>query len=284
MRLFFILLLLPLQLHAVEMSETFRQYWYHKGAEMTRYELEQARYGETHNGHAVLVFVSEPFDKDEHVKSDNSQATAAVAALKLNHTRTFNTGIYPYSVMQSIFQPIDTGTFPHVLKTSLSVQEWCGHVFEQYNKRDDGWQRRLFSYFQSEGDREHTLPEAWLEDELWTRLRLDPDSIPEGEVDMIPASLFLRLAHRPAQVHQARISRRQDGDSYSLLQVTYTDLQRELQIRYESAFPHRIESWTEQTARGKTSARKTHRIHGPYWRWNSNADRFRREQLGLDRD
>ena len=46
--------------------------------------------------------------------------------LKLNQSLKFNTGIYPYSVMMSAFQPVDRNNYPHAVKVTNTVQEWCG--------------------------------------------------------------------------------------------------------------------------------------------------------------
>ena len=45
----------------VDEDNQFKEYWYQGKAEITSYDLEQARYGELHKGHAVLVFVTEEF-------------------------------------------------------------------------------------------------------------------------------------------------------------------------------------------------------------------------------
>ena len=53
---------------AAALSQEFKDYWYSGEAELTRYELEQARYGEIHRGDAVLIFVTEDFRTDKQVK------------------------------------------------------------------------------------------------------------------------------------------------------------------------------------------------------------------------
>ena len=85
--------------------KTFGDYWYQGKAEITSYEMEQARYGEIRKGHAVLIFVTEDFSKSKQVKLDNPQKDPedAVKILKLNFVRKFITGIYPYSIMTSVF-------------------------------------------------------------------------------------------------------------------------------------------------------------------------------------
>ena len=47
-------------------DKDFNSYWYNYGAEISRFELEQGRYGEIRPGHVVLIFVTEPFLPDIH--------------------------------------------------------------------------------------------------------------------------------------------------------------------------------------------------------------------------
>ena len=110
----------------ITLSKEFNDYWYNGEAEITSYKLEQARYGEMRDGKAVLVFVTEDFLPEVQVKADN-YSKANTPILKLNATKNFNTGIYPYSIMQSTFYPVANNQ--HALKISASVQEWCGHVY-----------------------------------------------------------------------------------------------------------------------------------------------------------
>ena len=55
----------------------FSRYWQQGKAELTSYTLEQARYGEIHQGEAVLVFVTEDLSKTKQVKLDNPAAIAS---------------------------------------------------------------------------------------------------------------------------------------------------------------------------------------------------------------
>ena len=83
-------------------DQAFNSYWHAGKAELSKYSLQQSRYGELHEGHAVLVFVTERMNPKKQVKADRPGADT-VPVLKLNATRKFNTGIYPYSVMTSVF-------------------------------------------------------------------------------------------------------------------------------------------------------------------------------------
>ena len=88
------------------LSEEFKKYWYAGNAEITSYKLEQARYGELREGTSVLIYVTEPFLPEVQVKADRSNSTN-IPVLKLNATKKYLTGIYPYSIMSSTFYPVD---------------------------------------------------------------------------------------------------------------------------------------------------------------------------------
>jgi len=81
----------------ISKHKDFDQYWNQGKAEITTYDLYQARYGEMRQGEAVIVFVTENFSKEKQVKTDNPNAVATpvIPVLKMNLTKRFYTGIYP---------------------------------------------------------------------------------------------------------------------------------------------------------------------------------------------
>ncbi len=273
---------------------TFNDYWYSGKAEITRYELEQARYGEMRKGDAVLIFVTEDFLDDKQVKYEFGDREHAVPVLKLNFTRKFYTGIYPYSVMSSIFTPVDPER-QSTLKVTASSQEWCGHTFMQLNNRGDKFDVQLRSYFQKEGDRDFQIEKALLEDEVWTRIRLNPESLPTGEVKVIPGAQFARFRHVPLKVETAtaRLTASTDEElssqPLSVYTLEYQGLERQLRITFETAFPHQIVAWQETHRSGfgenakllTTKARKTNSIRTNYWSKNKLSDSHMRDDLGI---
>ena len=224
----------------------FDNYWFQGKAEITSYSLEQERYGEPRTGDVVLVFVTEDFSKKKQVKLDDGQKAGddRVPILKLNTVKKFKTGIYDYSMFQSVFTPIDLKTFPRSLKTACSNQEWCGNTFTQLNLDGKNWRLREFSYFETEGDIDQKLPAALLEDELWTRLRIDPASIPTGDVELVPALFFSRLKHEKFRVEAATISMQTVGNE-RVMKLEYKKLSRSLTIRCEAVSPYKIIGWEE---------------------------------------
>jgi hypothetical protein len=282
-----ILLFLFLPMAVDTAPADFRQYWYQGKGELTRYALEQARYGEIHKGDAVMIFVTEPFLSDKQVKLESGKSPAAVSVLKLNLTKKFFTGIYPYSLMTSVFSPVDFQKHK-TLKVSSSTQEWCGHTYSQLNYRNDSYQALMHSYFQDEADQNLTLKSAWLEDEIWTRIRLAPESLPVGNIQVIPALQYVRLGHIDLKVEPATASRKTEGKT-EIYNLQYKNLKRALTIRFDAAFPHMIQSWEEKSPGGfgpdapmlTTRATKTHSMLVDYWNKNNVTDAPLRNQLGL---
>lgn len=263
-----------------KLSKEFAPYWYAGVAELCSYDVVQERYGEIRQAEQVNIFVTEDLSASKQVKLDNpAQAgTDRVPVLKLNSIRRFQTGIYDYSIMQSVFTPV--GGQPS-LKVSTSIQDWCGHVFSQYNLTDSGYRLREYSYFESEGDHETLLAQALLEDEIWTRIRLDPSSIPTGKMDVIPAALYNRFQHQPCSVQKAEIQLQEKGTE-SLLSLRYTDIDRSLTVRFNTEFPHEIRGWEELSA-GNTISKGTLKAirRSAYWGENNNVNEPLRDSLQL---
>lgn len=265
--------------------DEFGDYWYQGKAELTSYKLEQARYGQIHEGHAVLVFVTEPFSKKKQVKLDYPAGAGQdeVTVLKLNFTKKFVTGIYPYSMMQSVFSPVELTQYPHALKTSMTAQEWCGHTFTQLNLEKEAYRLHGFSYFESEGDVQKELPLTWLEDEIWTRIRLNPADLPTGSLQMIPGSFFLRLKHHEFEAvkAEATLSTSEADAATQVYELSFPGYDRQLRIRFERAFPHRILGWEERYNGLTTKATRMEVLQDPYWQHNRKQDTALRARLGL---
>ena len=275
-------------LHCVSPSPSaanFHQYWYEQGAEINRFELQQARYGELRKGEMTMIFVTEPFNVVQQVKSDTSKGKEVKNVLKLNLTRDFNTGVYPYSTMTSVFTEIDAPGLP--VKVTVSATEWCGMVYHQLNRQPDKWLSRHFSYFQSEGDRQIELERVFSEDGILNLIRLNPKELPEGNFKVIPSLLFLRLLHRELKAYQA--SAVASPGKYKLV---YPQLNRELVIRYQVNFPHRIESLAETRFDGfgskkrklTTKAKNVMVRMMPYWEKNALKDKKLRKEMGYGLD
>lgn len=265
-----------------------QSYWYSGKAEVASYELQQVRYGQVHDGQAVLIFVTEDFSKSKQVKSNSIPAGDSDLAkvLKLNAMREFTTGIYPYNIMQSIFTPVEEKE-DYSFKVSTSIQDWCGHTYQQINLREYKYGYTRHSYFENEADAFFELEQSLLEDELFNLIRINPKELPVGEIELIPGTIFVGLMHQSPSPRTAKASLKKhasnpDWETYT---VAYQSLSRSLKIHFETQAPYRIMGWEESyESQGKelrtVASYKTH-LHIDYWNHNSIQDEVLRAKLQL---
>ena len=266
------------------LSDEFKSYWYAGEAEITSYKLQQARYGELREGSAVLVYVTEPFLAEEQVKANRNNSDN-ISVLKLNSTKNYLTGIYPYSIMNSTFYPVYDNQ--HAVKVSTSVQEWCGHVYSQLNNRDQ-FEIKSHSYFEGEADQQLSLTKSWLENEIWTKIRINPADLPVGEIEMIPSFEYIRTAHKEFRTYKAVAELIEDGNS-KIYSITYPALERTLRIEFSKSFPYNIRGWSETFKSGygpnakvlTSEATRLKELKTPYWRQNGIEDEKLRLELGI---
>lgn len=264
----------------------FHARWSDGRAEMSSYRATVNRYGELRPAELVLVYVTEPMNRRTWIKDDDARGADRVDVLKLNVSLKFQTGVYPYSVLTSVFAPVDrwrAEPFAPV-KVTLTVQEWCGHVFHGLWPGDDRYVSQVFSYFASEGEgREEvpTAPGALYEDALLIQLReLDGPFANGGDWrgSLVPSLWAARRAHRPLRPVDASVTRARatlDGAAVHRFEVRYADVTRTVDV--EAAEPHRVLGWR---ASDGEEARLVGTARLPYWQLNHNGDERRREDFG----
>lgn len=266
--------------------EEWGKYWFQGKAEISSFDLEQYRYGEARAGEAVLIFVTEDFSRKKQVKLDNPQEVGKdkISVLKMNQTRDFVTGIYPYHMMLSAFTP--TKEKSQGLKFTSSVQEWCGQSFTQLNLNgQDSYSGKLFSYFEKEGDQSISLT-GMAEDDLWNLIRISPNEIPLGSVMMFPSLFYQRFSHQELVAEEAFIRVLDISNDRKQLELTYSSGSRVLKIDFEKEFPHEIMAWEESQTKSNgqkevTKARRKAVKLIDYWTKNGVEDEFLREELKL---
>lgn len=267
-----------------DLTKEFKNYWYDGTAEITSYKLQQNRYGELREGTTTLIYVTEPFLKDKQVKP-NVATKETISVLKLNTSTKFITGIYPYSIMNSAFYPLQNQD--HAIKVSNSIQEWCGHVYTQLNLRNKVNITR-HSYFEQEADSELLLEQSALEDELWLQIKVAPETLPVGEIELLPSLTYLGLNHKKIKSYKATTALVLNDEIFSY-SITYPELSRKLNITFSATFPYGIQGWTETIDVNRngtieqyiTTAKKNQTIKVAYWQKNKNSDVTLRDSLGL---
>ena len=269
-------------------------YWYQGEAEISSYHLRQNRYRGVHPGEAVLIFVTEDFLTEEQVKNERYTNPNSTSVLKLNMIRRFTTGIYDYSIMTSVFTPVDTKEYPYTLKVTNSSQDWCGQSFMQINQERKRYLVRTFSYFEEEGDQSDRTPAEPLEDELFNRVRMNPDGLPTGSFTMYPSTTYCRLNHLPFSPQKVEAALRDyEGENFERpglreYHVDFPEIGRKLSIVFEAEAPYRIAGWTEaypsllDGLERKTIAKRKKTLKTPYWKQNQRKDMVWRDSLELE--
>ena len=278
-------------------SDEFTNKWYAGKAELTSYSLQQARYGKLRSGDAVLIFVTEDFSTHKLVKLDEPEKTGnKMRVLKMNMTKKFITGIYPYSMMLSVFTPVSKKGTEKAVKADCSSQEWCGHTFSQLQLKGNNYQWQLHSYFEKEAEQDSKLDAVLLEDELWNRIRLNPSALPQGKIAVMPGLLWQRLSHNQVKSEEAVLTLSKadifftKDSGIQKYTIQYPAIERTIQIYFQSFFPYEIVGWQESYPDGFgnkkemliTKAVRKKTIWLDYWKHNTPADSTYRDTLQLE--
>lgn len=269
-------------------------YWSQGKAEVNVYEVSQNRYQENHPGQLVSVFVTEDFLTDKQVKNERYTNKNSTWILKNIQLKKFTTGVYDYSLFSVVFTPIDRNKFPKSLKVSASSQEWCGTMFTQFNLIDNtDYKVEHRSYFEAEGDRTTRMKKSFLEDEVFTVLRMNPSLLPIGTIQLIPPANYIQLKHLQFQSFKATASltsydkKEVSGINLMEYKIEYSQLKRSMSIIFENKTPYKIVGWFEtfpSAFDGKlrtTSAILKSQKMLTYWSQNSLKDEHLRKELGL---
>jgi hypothetical protein len=282
---------------------TFESIWQDGRAELDGYRYAVTRYGQRRGGQAVAVYVTEPFSERDRVKVDDPARHPGdvFEALKLNLVRDFQTGIYDYNTMTSLF--VRSSDFMPA-KVSFSSAEWCGHVYEELRFDHDAVRQSTRSYFEGEsGARTMKAPRGGVPEEaLHVLLRgLRGPFLRPGEsrpVPFLPSAFVRRLTHRAAAWGTATIERGSRTESIRVPAGLFeTDPYivrasdgREGRYWIESDPPHRVIRWTwtgaSEGTRMAADAAESAELAGserlPYWQLHDNGNETLLSRLGLE--
>ena len=272
------------------------QAWYDGLAEVNGYRWRGSRYGELRTGEAVAIFVTETHGADEHVKVEQPEQHRGetLTVLKLNLVRDFQTGIYAYDTMSSVFADVRD---LRAVKQSFSSSEWCGHVFELLDVRGRELRLAVRSYFEGESV-DATLPlkaDGLLGDDLLVWLRgLRGHVLAPGESRRVPYltdPFERRLRHRAASWGELAVAREKELVDARVPAGTFRAVVYRLEasdgrrgvVRIEEAQPHRLLGWAwERDGEVLDSAELTGSKRIRYWELHAEGQEALRKDLGLD--
>jgi hypothetical protein len=124
-------------------------------------------------------------------------------------------------------------------------------------------------------------------------MRLEPQTLPLGKIEMVPSMEYMRLKHKEVKAYRCeanlflQVNDNKSGEEFYSYQLTYPELDRKLIVNCESRFPFRVLGWKEiwNASSGNpqvTEARLAETLKMPYWELNSNNEKALRDSLGLD--
>jgi hypothetical protein len=273
-----------------KIGDHFSEQWYDSKAEINVYKLSQARYGELRNGgQAILIFVTEDFIPDRQVKYEFGE-DKKITVLKLNQIKRFVTGIYDYSMMSSVFLPLQEDG-PSI-KTTHSSQDWCGHTWLQFNSQNNEYIYKGFSYFQAEADQEIRMKKVYTENDIALIYRINPSYDFSTIKEMIPSPDYLRMKHQTVAAYPVEIIGKDlidssmSKDSLREIRIHFTSLARYVSYFFEKNNEFRLMGWTDQyqdSPKNKemieSKAVLTKSMRTPYWSQNTLADSLLRIEL-----
>ncbi|TXD35588.1 hypothetical protein FRC98_15375 [Lujinxingia vulgaris] len=280
---------LPREAHQ-KASSAFWEHWGDGRGEVSVYRGQIARYGELRDAQATLIFVTEPHDRRTWVKDDEVADEHRTEVIKLNQLLDFQTGVYPYRVMTSVFAPVDHWDAERErhspVKITMGVQEWCGQVFHALWPGRSQYLSRLTSYFESEGDREEVVDVemgALYADALPLQVRELDGPFLDGAATwtgpMVVSLWRARVEHQALSVVLATITRstvERDGQALTRFEVTWPGGARFYEVEREA--PRGIVRFG--AGDGSVFERVSHQ-RLPYWQLNREGDERAREVLKL---
>ncbi|HCH66618.1 MAG TPA: hypothetical protein DFR83_27680 [Deltaproteobacteria bacterium] len=283
-------------------SQTAAGFWDHWGdgqAEVVGYKLTQPRYGEDRAGEAVLIFVTETFTHGQRVKSDGGHPDE-YPVIKLNEVRDFQTGIYDYNAMTSVFVPL-SGELSRGLtsRVTFSMQEWCGHAYSDLlsvhalGAEPDAMELTTRTYFDgaSHGPRALAVPAGGIvASALPVLVRgLVGELVSPGArrtVPYLPSVLDAHLLHEPLAWQEAELRRAAEPEPITTPIGVVSAWRYEIEPRsgpastwlVEAAAPHRLLGWERSDGE---SGWITGSLRTAYWQQSGEGKEAMRGAIGL---
>lgn len=238
----------PVEDNPLAKDQAFQQYWYVGLAEINTYELTQTLDTSQQTGQAQLIFSTEDFNTEKQVQVQSGSDSEATSVLKVNLIQKIAAGIYEYSLMNSTFTPTNYVVFPYSLKVTYSHQNLLGQEYSQLNWKGQKFLYEGKSYLAQEVQKDTSFKTAWLEDEIWNRIRLNPQTLPEGEIEMVPSLAYLRQTHQAVGAVACKATLEENKDSLSTkvskrYSIEYPEKHRKVSIVFEAQFPFKILNW-----------------------------------------
>ena len=230
-----------------ETNKTFIDYWKNNKIEITKFDLKEDSISV---GEGFLSF------SISYVKGVNK--TDSIQVLHSDFTGKIRKENYDYSAITSAYLPLNLTIRPHAMKVMNSVQESMNNSFLALSQIPKSYEIESKNTFK-EKIKEHIIVERKnLEDELWAKIRMNPNDLPTGDVEMIPSFAYWQSVRKLPNIYEAKaelqnyVGTEFTGKKLRMYTLDYPDLKRNLSIVFEEEFPFEIVGW-KRVSEGKVA-------------------------------
>ena len=221
-------------------NKIFTNYWKNNKIEVTKYELKEDSIS---IGESTLTF------NIDYVEGVNK--TDSIQTLRSDFTGKIYKEKFDYSAMTSTYLPLNLSLRPHAMKVVNSVQEPTNNSFLQLSQIPKSYEIIARRTFKGKTNQYFILERKNLEDELFAKIRINPNDLPIGDIEMIPSFAYYQSLRKNPKIHEAKAEMKEYrgieffGKKLKIYTIDYPDLRRNLSIIFETDFPFEIVGWRE---------------------------------------
>ena len=225
-----------------ETNSVFQKYWKTKGIETTKFTLKQ---DSLLIGEATLLYTLKDLSKD--------QPNGVIHALASNFSQKISQENYKYSENSIAIIPLNTPLYSHALSIVSSSQSNDGSDFFSFQPKPTSYLFVGRNSVEPEKEIRKITEKGNLEDEIWAKIRMNPEGLPQGETEVIPSLGYWNKVHKSpsAQEVKAELKDLAGAVKLKIYSLDYPTLKRKLEFIFEANFPFQIIEFRE-TIEGKT--------------------------------
>ena len=225
----------------IETNALFQKYWQSQGIETTKFVLKQ---DSTLIGEATLSYSLKDLGKD--------QPNGAIHSLSYISSQRIMRENYNYFENTTTLTPLNSSLYPHALSVISSTQTNEGTDFLSFQPEPKSYLFVGRNSLEPEKEIHKSTEKGNLEDEIWGKIRMNPDALPQGEIEMIPSLGYWNEIHQSpsAQEVKAELKAVEGAKNQKIYSLDYPILKRKLEIIFEANFPFQIIEFKE-TIEGK---------------------------------
>jgi hypothetical protein len=221
-----------------ETNKTFIDYWKNNKIEITKYDLKEDSISVGEGSSTFNIDYVEGVNKTDSIQTLHSDFTGKI------HKEN-----YDYSAMTSTYLPLNLTLRSHAMKVINSVQEPTGNSFLELSQIPKSYEIIAKNTFKEKTKEHFILERKNLEDELWAKIRMNPNDLPLGDIEIIPSFAYWQSTRKSPNIYEVKAELNDyagtefTGKKLKIYTLDYPDLKRNLSIVFEGKFPFEIVGW-----------------------------------------